>query len=278
MYDEPYTGTGTDLRGITRKGLEIRPVPLSMGVHAEATWEYEHVFSPFCRMYYARHSEMRIHSGGRQVVLPAGGFLLIPAQLHFHCHAGSSATHLWVHFDLQPSYLHGFHQPFAVRGDERLRLLAEALWKAAVKSSEEPVGQALVHLVKSLLHALFAQLDLATAPSVPPQLMQAVQCVQDNRNRSLSVADLARRSGYSPEHLAHLFRRYLGESPSRFIRMARVREAARRLAYTHDTLETIADDLGFANRHHLSRIFRESMGEPPVAFRRRVHASDRIQG
>jgi AraC-like DNA-binding protein len=229
-------------------------------------------------MYYARHAEMSIRTGGRDRVLPAGGFLLIPAQLHFHCHAASSATHLWVHFNMQPSYLHGFHQPMAVSGDERLQSQAEALWQAAANDCGKAAGQAMVHLVKSLLHALFAELDLATTSSVPPQLLRAVQFVQENRHRALTVADLARKSGYSPEHLAHLFRRYLGQSPSRFIRMCRIREAARRLAYTHDTLETIADDLAFANRHHLSRLFRESMGEPPVAFRRRVQASDGREG
>jgi len=39
----------------------------------------------------------------------------------------------------------------------------------------------------------------------------------------------------------------------------------------------IADDLAFANRHHLSRLFSESMGEPPgqgSAFLRRRRAMD----
>ncbi len=47
---------------------------------------------------------------------------------------------------------------------------------------------------------------------------------------------------------------------------------ARQLLYTPKTIETIAEQSGFANRFHFSRQFTRYMGTPPAAFRKSSRA------
>jgi AraC-like DNA-binding protein len=267
-YLSPFTGEGVDLTPITNADLDIRPVPLSAGILGKGnSWEYEHVFSPFCRLYFARHGDMHIQAGRQSYRIPKLGFLLIPAEIHFHCETSGSSEHLWVHFKLQPPWLEGFRKPVSMESEPASRAIARSLW---MRVEDNLSIQAQVHLIKGLLHLLFSKLNLAGQSSVSRPLARALLIIQNHLYKPLTVASLARQAGYSPEHLAHLFKKHLGQSPSEYIRTIRIREVARRLAYTDHTIEAIADDLCFANRHHLSRVFKRMMKEAPATFRNRI--------
>lgn len=271
-YLSPFTGDGVNFEEIIGPGLDIRPVPLSAGVLQDGIpWSYDHVFSPFCRLYFARHSDMFIRTEERRFTIPKNGFLLIPSEFNFHCASKGSTEHLWIHFSLQPPWLEGFKLPISNHGDSTSRDLADRLWKILARSTFPNQG---IHLVKALLHLLFSGLKLSATSTIPVQLQNVFHIMNQHLHEPLSVGDLARKVGYSPEHLSHLFRKHLDQSPSDFIRRARIHEAARRLAYTDDTIEAIADDLCFANRHHLSRVFKTVIKEPPAAFRTRIRNRD----
>jgi AraC-like DNA-binding protein len=264
-YHAHFTGDGIDFAATTQTGVDIRPIPLSAGVLPKGQpWDYHHVFSPFCRLYFARHAHLYINSEGARHRVPRNGFLLIPAEFNFHCASDASTEHLWIHFNLQPAWLDGFKQPIAMVGDPTSRALANRLWECLNRPDFPDAG---IHKVKALLHALFSELNLSAKSSVPPQLHKAMELINAHLHHGLTVQELARKAGYSPEHLAHLFRKHLQTSPSACIRSARIHEAARRLAYTPDTIDAIADDLGFANRHHFSRTFKATLNQSPAAFR-----------
>lgn len=270
----PYTGAGLDLQGLTRRGLEIRPIPLSAGLNPDGgSWAYEHVFSPFSRVYFARHDNLFVESEGEQYQIPENGFLLIPAQLHFNCHAGQRQEHMWIHFDLDPPYLHEFSRPVRIEGNATTHANARLVWDTVENSSSLHVC---VHRIKALLHLLLGEMDLGRESTLPVQLHRALRLMNHSVAEIRTVSDLARLAGYSPEHLAYLFRRHTQSSPSDFLRQCRTREVARRLAYTDATIEQIADELGFANRHHLSRLFKRMMNESPATFRRRLHQAGKI--
>jgi AraC-like DNA-binding protein len=48
----------------------------------------------------------------------------------------------------------------------------------------------------------------------------------------------------------------------------RIALAAQRLLSSHDSIETIAAELGFGNRFYFSRMFKAQVGLSPAAFRR----------
>jgi YesN/AraC family two-component response regulator len=49
----------------------------------------------------------------------------------------------------------------------------------------------------------------------------------------------------------------------------RVREAARLLLQTNQTIDAIAEQTGFPNRAYFSRIFKKVTDEAPAGFRRK---------
>jgi AraC-like DNA-binding protein len=90
-----------------------------------------------------------------------------------------------------------------------------------------------------------------------------------------TLGELARAVGYSPFHLARLFRRETGLPIHRYLTRLRLRLALERLAEDGAGLTDVALDLGFADHSHFTNAFRREFGAPPAAIRRRVRVRRR---
>jgi len=58
------------------------------------------------------------------------------------------------------------------------------------------------------------------------------------------------------------------ELPAQFILERRVSKAAQQLIFSTDSIEQIAERLGFLDRFHFSRMFKARMGTPPATYRK----------
>jgi AraC-like DNA-binding protein len=88
-------------------------------------------------------------------------------------------------------------------------------------------------------------------------------------DRSLSVADFARRHAVSLRTLQRLFREYIGVTPKWVLKRYRVHEAAERLASGEATdAAWLAADLGYADQSHFIRDFASQVGCSPGAYAR----------
>jgi AraC-like DNA-binding protein len=125
------------------------------------------------------------------------------------------------------------------------------------------------HQAKALTHLVAAELPGKRTSSPPVRLLDTLKHIHSHLGDNLRVNRLAEISGYSPEYLSTLFRKHCRQTPHAYIRDVRMREAARRLAYTQDSIDRIAGDLGYANRHHFTRLFGQSLNESPAKFRKR---------
>jgi AraC-like DNA-binding protein len=83
----------------------------------------------------------------------------------------------------------------------------------------------------------------------------------------LTLADIGRRVGASPFHLARTFRAVTGQSIHRYRERLRLREALRRIRDGERDLARAAVDVGFASHSHLDDRFRRAFGMPPAAAR-----------
>ena len=83
----------------------------------------------------------------------------------------------------------------------------------------------------------------------------------------LSVAELARRVGWSENHFRTRFRRETGVLPGEFYLRRRVALARERLANTDVPLVWIALDLGFGSSQYMATCFRRITGRAPSSFR-----------
>lgn len=106
-------------------------------------------------------------------------------------------------------------------------------------------------------------------PEGPAWLMEAVGLAATEYAGSMGLADVARRVGVSPRHLARAFRDRMGCTMGEYVRRRRVEAACRLLVESRDSLSRIAFRTGFADQSHLTRVFKRHVGTTPSDYRRR---------
>jgi AraC-like DNA-binding protein len=75
------------------------------------------------------------------------------------------------------------------------------------------------------------------------------------------------RSGVSESHFRRTFHRYLGRSPQAYLTERRLEIARHLLENTDQTVEEIAQGIGFESLAHFTRLFRSVVGMPPGRYR-----------
>lgn len=143
------------------------------------------------------------------------------------------------------------------RGEEiRLELLAGALFEslAAHRQSAPP------------------RMDAQVTPLMR-RIDCAVQLIETDYTRGLTLGDLASSAGLSPFYFARAFQRFVGVPPHRYLTGVRLRHAARMLDEGAGVTYTCYE-VGFGSLSHFVTAFRKRFGVVPSAAKRgvQVHA------
>lgn len=103
----------------------------------------------------------------------------------------------------------------------------------------------------------------------PPagSVTRAMQVLQDDPSRPVTLAALANLSGLSRFHFLRSFARATGLTPHAFRLQARL-HLARRLILAGQPLAAVAAEAGFADQSHLTRLFTRSYGMTPGRYAR----------
>jgi AraC-like DNA-binding protein len=75
----------------------------------------------------------------------------------------------------------------------------------------------------------------------------------------------------NPNAFARLFKEETGLAPQRFLMHKRIKEACLQLRYSKYTIDEIAENIGFCDRHYFSRIFTKMRCMSPANFRKLQH-------
>lgn len=123
-----------------------------------------------------------------------------------------------------------------------------------------------VHLLR--YHAQFPHpLKEETQRLTQYQLQRVREYVQHHLDQDLSLAELARQSGFSAFHFARLFRQATGESPHQYVMSRRIEIAQRLLKETDLPVSQIALMTGFSSQSHFTRTLTKYLGQPPRQYR-----------
>ena len=102
----------------------------------------------------------------------------------------------------------------------------------------------------------------------PAWVAVAVELIQDRCATALSVREIAAEVGVHPYHLCRSFRRFLGQTPSEFLRACRIERADQLLRSSNLTTAAIALQCGYADQSQFTRSFRHATGTTPARLRR----------
>lgn len=106
--------------------------------------------------------------------------------------------------------------------------------------------------------------------SLPPPLRTAVGLMQRHVEETISIAEIARRTGKSPRQLERLFLRYLDMSPARYYVSLRIDHARELLLYSDRPILEVAIAAGFTSTSHFAQWFKRLQGVRPSQLRGRL--------
>jgi AraC family transcriptional regulator len=104
-------------------------------------------------------------------------------------------------------------------------------------------------------------------PSAIARVTRSVRAIERRPDGALGLGGLAREAGLSPYHFLRTFERLTGITPHQYVRRARLREAASRLAVEHEKVLDIAYDCGFGDVSNFNRAFRTEFGVSPLRWK-----------
>lgn len=97
---------------------------------------------------------------------------------------------------------------------------------------------------------------------------QIAKYIDQHYAEDVSVEQLVKQFYISPYHLSHMFRHKTGYSLKQYILRRRIGEAQIRLVQTQDSVQTIAEAVGFEDASYFSRIFSKYIGLTPTEYRK----------
>ncbi|PTY01367.1 hypothetical protein DB346_13625 [Verrucomicrobia bacterium LW23] len=106
-------------------------------------------------------------------------------------------------------------------------------------------------------------------PAFPAAIEDALLYMEKHYAEPCTVADLARRVGWSAAHFHDTFRRSVGTTPHKLLARHRLRAAREMLISTSHPVKRIAADCGFADASALIHAFRADTRLTPSAYRKR---------
>ena len=105
--------------------------------------------------------------------------------------------------------------------------------------------------------------------TIPNELKNAMNFLENNFDLPVTLNGIAEVSGYSASHLEKLFKEYTGNAPMQYLNNLRLERAKRLLSSTQLPLADVAAQTGFKNDRSLMYMFKNRYGTSPTQYRKR---------
>lgn len=98
-------------------------------------------------------------------------------------------------------------------------------------------------------------------------IRQVITLMHEDLAHGWTLDELGQRVGLSRSALAERFRSAMGDTPLNHLRTLRMQKAIQLLADTRQTLEQIAQSVGYQDAFGFSKVFKRTTGQSPRQFR-----------
>jgi transcriptional regulator GlxA family with amidase domain len=105
------------------------------------------------------------------------------------------------------------------------------------------------------------------------RIQNALHYAKEHLRNTLSVEELAEVARLSPRQFSRAFRTETRQSPAKAVENLRVEAARLMMEDGRHSMDTIAQETGFADRERMRRAFLRVLGQPPQAIRRNAQAA-----
>ncbi|GAC1558154.1 MAG: AraC family transcriptional regulator [Beijerinckiaceae bacterium] len=132
---------------------------------------------------------------------------------------------------------------------------------------EALTNQACIHILRKYANVTFRK-PIALGGFSPAQARLVKSYIEENLERSISLAELAGAVGLSVFHFTRKFRAEFGCPPHSYLIQRRLEHAKRQLCRKDMPLKLVAASSGFSDQSHMTRLFRRLLNLTPTEYRR----------
>ncbi len=111
---------------------------------------------------------------------------------------------------------------------------------------------------------------------VDARVQQAILFIEENYRRDLSLGKVAGAVHLSIWYLCHLFKSETGETPARYLKLVRMRQARTLLENSPLSIKEVMNKVGMGDQSHFAKDFKKVYGLTPSEFRASL-AAGRIE-
>jgi AraC-like DNA-binding protein len=130
------------------------------------------------------------------------------------------------------------------------------------------------HLLATFIYASRTSDDLMEEQN--PGISQAIQFMEQNLNRKLTLDEIAEEAGYSPSYLTTLFRKKTGYSPLSYFSHLKITKSCEYLDFSKQKIKEISFLMGYTDPYYFSKDFQKKIGLSPRNYRKRVAGKSNI--
>ena len=121
-------------------------------------------------------------------------------------------------------------------------------------------------LVDEIIILISRHLNQETQKADP--ILLAKNYIDEYFTTSINITDLAKQTGYGPEHFRFLFKKQIGMSPKEYIVKKRIDYSITLLADTNYPISKVAELSGYDDVSQFSVIFKKKMSITPFEYRK----------
>jgi AraC-like DNA-binding protein/quercetin dioxygenase-like cupin family protein len=163
-----------------------------------------------------------------------------------------------------------------------LPFLEQAFYLLFSLASEKPAGyhkvmDGVLKAIQGCIEGCLPQHLPTHKPDSHQVIRQLTLYLNENFEKELKLADLAKRFYFSTYYLERKFKEETGYSIIQYLINRRIGEAERLLAFENSSAREIAKQCGFTNLQYFYTVFKKHTGYTPAEFRIRYGKSDRLE-
>lgn len=242
-------------------------------------WEGENLSVPASKFYYVEKGELIIEIFGKTLVAVPGDLILIPANTphSFRLTESRYAEKSWCHFDLKrgtADFFENYTIPPLIHVEDTA--LVEELFRRLLSASKLPLEQqelVTTGAICGLVEYYFSHTDVVEREVADDRIHAVIMFIEQHYADSLTLDQLAKFAGYSPNHLGKRFKDVTGYPPMRYLSNVRIERAKQLLQGTNEAIATIMERTGFTDAAYFSKSFKRMIGYSPKKFRKLHHSS-----
>ena len=223
--------------------------------------------------WFSLNNEVHQVSRNQYFILPAG----VPHK--YGSDESNPWTIYWIHYKgkLASQFSSGLNYPIEIkpavhsRISGRIDLFEEIFRTYEMGYSRENMlyaSSVFFHFLGSLRY-LQQYRNAAKDESAENDLVTAaIHYMKENKEKKLSLTEIADHIGYSPSHFSILFNKRTGYSPIYYFNQLKIQQACQLLDFTDMKINQVCYKVGIDDSYYFSRLFSKMMGMSPKLYKK----------